>query len=209
MQESGFVNVFQDRENSWACVTLDDIIAASPDVMIIVETTWDGDSAQDKINFLHNHSGLCGTPFVQKADYIKIPFSASTPGPRNGAAALDMVNAAIHVTTGAETLNFKSGVGFFETDLLVTHTADLRCPFVPKVEEEVSPITTETEKIPFWAIALIVVFCVLFLLFFAFALAMYSREKQGKPIFKTLDSTNAAKAAQETRTAKDVEMNQA
>ena len=47
--------------------------------------------------------------------------------------------------------------------------------------------------------------CVLFLLFFACALAMFLREKQGKPIFVSLESTNAAK----TRTAKDVEMNKA
>ena len=121
MQESGLVNLFADRENSWACVTVTDIIAANPDVMIIVDADWD--KAIEKIDFIHNHTEFCGAPFVQKADYITIPFSASTLGPRNGAAALDMVNAAIHVTTGAETLNFKSGVGFFETDLLVTHTA--------------------------------------------------------------------------------------
>lgn len=207
MEEAGLVNAFADRPGSWYCVSIEDIIAADPDVFVIVEASWD--SAMKKIDWLHNHTDFCDMRAVQEADYIKIQFSASQLGPRNGVAALDMVNAAIHVTTGADTLNFQSGVGFFETDLLVTHTADLRCPFVPKVEEEVSPITTETEKIPSWAIALIVVFCVLFLLFFAFALAMYSREKQGKPIFKTLDSTNAAKAAQETRTTKNVELNQA
>ena len=35
----------------------------------------------------------------------------------------------------------------------------------------------------------------------------YFEHDQGKPIFISLDSTNAAKAAQETRTAKDVELN--
>ena len=40
--------------------------------------------------------------------------SASALGPRNGAAALDLVSAAIHVTTGATTMNFESGVEFFD-----------------------------------------------------------------------------------------------
>ena len=129
MQESGLINLFKDRANSWACVKIDEIIAASPDVVIIVETTWDGDSAQDKINFLHNRSALlCNAPFVKNADYIKIPFSASTPGPRNGVAALDMVSAAIHVTTGEATMNFESGVGFFDPLHLADHTKGLLCP---------------------------------------------------------------------------------
>jgi hypothetical protein len=191
MQESGLVNLFKDRENSWACVEIDEIIAASPDVVIIVETTWDGDSAQDKINFLHNRSALlCNAPFVKNADYIKIPFSASTPGPRNGVAALDMVNAAIHVTTGADTLNFKSGVGFFNTTVLVDHTADFLCPFVPKVRGESASVSVE-DKLPTWAIALIAIACVLCLLFFACALAMCIREKQGKPMFTSLEPGTA------------------
>ena len=67
------------------------IIDASPDVLIIVEASWD--SAINKIDYMHNSSAWCNAPFVQKADYIKIPFSASALGPRNGAAALDLVTA--------------------------------------------------------------------------------------------------------------------
>ena len=67
------------------------IIDADPDVLIIVEASWD--SAINKIDYMHNSSAWCNAPFVQKADYIKIPFSASALGPRNGAAALDLVTA--------------------------------------------------------------------------------------------------------------------
>ena len=128
MQSSGLVNAFAHRENSWACVTYTDIIAANPDVMIIVETNWEGDSAQHKINLLHNHTGFCNTPFVQNADYIKIPFSATSPGPRNGVAAMDMVAAAIHVTTGETQMNFKSGVKAFDPQELAERTKNLVCP---------------------------------------------------------------------------------
>ena len=128
MEESGLINAFADKPDSWYCVSIDEIIAADPDVFVIVDANWD--NAMKKIDYLHNHTGFCGMRAVQQADYIKIQFSASNLGPRNGVAALDMVNAAIHVTTGADTLNFNSGVGFFEKNELLTKTGNLRCPYV-------------------------------------------------------------------------------
>ena len=50
MHEAGFTNLFADRANSWACVTVADIIAAEPDVMIVVEAGFD--PALDKIGAL-------------------------------------------------------------------------------------------------------------------------------------------------------------
>ena len=112
MQAAGFTNLFADKEGSYACVDASEVIAANPDVLIIIEASWD--SALNKIDYMHNSSDFCGARFVKRADYIKIPFSASALGPRNGAAALDLVSAAIHVTTGATTMNFESGVEFFD-----------------------------------------------------------------------------------------------
>ena len=111
MQEAGLTNVFADVDDSWSCQNISTIIAADPDVMVVVDAAWD--PALAKIDFMHNHTEFCGARFVQKADYILIPFSASTLGPRNGAAALDMASAAIHVITGEATMNFQSGVDFF------------------------------------------------------------------------------------------------
>ena len=109
---AGMTNLFADLEGSYDCVSASDIIDANPDVLVIVEASWD--SALNKIDYMHNNSAFCAATFVQNADYIKIPFSASALGPRNGAAALDLVSAAIHVTTGATTMNFESGVEFFD-----------------------------------------------------------------------------------------------
>ena len=50
MKEAGFTNLFADRDNSWACVTIADIIASKPDVMIVVEAGFD--PALDKIGAL-------------------------------------------------------------------------------------------------------------------------------------------------------------
>ena len=126
MQEAGMKNVFAGTDGSWTCATASDILAAKPDVMIIVDAAWD--TAMSKIDFLHNHSDFCDADFVKGADYISIPFSASTLGPRNGAAALDMALAAIHVTTGSTTVDFKSGVNFISPDALEKRTVGLRCP---------------------------------------------------------------------------------
>ena len=99
LSRSGLTNAFADRPGSWYCVSLQDIIDADPDVFVIVDASWD--SAVGKLDYLHNHSDYCNLRAVQEAEYIKIQFSASTLGPRNGAAALDIVSAALHVITGS------------------------------------------------------------------------------------------------------------
>ena len=189
---SGLTNAFADREGSWYCVSLQDIIDAEPDVFVIVDASWD--SAEGKIDYLHNHTDYCNLKAVQNADYIKIQFSASTLGPRNGVAALDMVSAAMHVVTGDQTLNFQSGVDFFEEEMLKSRTENLKCPYVPKAEKI---LYKDRDKIPGWAIALIVIACLLCVLFSAFAFGMYFREKQGKPMFMTLEASKAAQQARQ------------
>ena len=187
---SGLTNAFADREGSWYCVSLQDIIDAEPDVFVIVDASWD--SAEGKIDYLHNHTDYCNLEAVQNASYIKIQFSASTLGPRNGVAALDMVSAAMHVVTGDQTLNFQSGVDFFEEEMLKSRTENLKCPYVPKAEKMLY-----RDKIPGWAIALIVIACLLCVLFSAFAFGMYFSEKQGKPMFMTLEASKAAQKARQ------------
>ena len=68
---------------------------------------------------MHNHTEFCNAHYVKNADYIKFPFSASTVGPRVGAAALDMVGAALKVVNkGESAMNFGSGVDFFDPEVL-------------------------------------------------------------------------------------------
>ena len=129
MQQSGLTNLFPDLPGSFKCVPIADVIALDPDVMVLVEAGFN--PSLDKIRWLYNHTDFCQKRYVQHADYIKVPFSASSLGPRNGAAALDIVTAALHVTTGGgsgSAMNFQSGVGFFDPEVLAADTADLRCP---------------------------------------------------------------------------------
>ena len=55
MQAAGFTNLFADKEGSYACVDASEVIAANPDVLIIIEASWD--SALNKIDYMHNHAG--------------------------------------------------------------------------------------------------------------------------------------------------------
>ena len=112
LNSSGLTNLFAHLPGGYACINASKVIKLNPDVVVIVEASWD--SALNKIDYMHNQSSFCDARFVKQADYITIPFSASALGPRNGAAALDLASVAIHVTTGAPAMNFQSGVQFFD-----------------------------------------------------------------------------------------------
>ena len=209
MQEAGLTNVFAGVDASWSCQNITTILAAAPDVMVIVDAAWD--SAISKIDYIHNHTGLCSAPFVQRADYITIPFSASTLGPRNGAAALDMVAAAIHVTTGNTMMNFESGVTFMDPELLRNRTAGLLCPVnldevvyssenaPTSAASNTTVVTVEADaSAPIALIAVLVVVIILFLAVAIFACTMYRAEKNGEPIFyKMSDNPSAKKSSTE------------
>ena len=142
---------------------------------------------------MHNHTEFCNAHYVKNADYIKFPFSASTVGPRVGAATLDMVGAALKVVNkGESAMNFNSGVDFFDPQVLVDHTKGLRCPLAADYwkpdywkPDSSAPSSTE-EKVPAWIIAVVVVACVLCLFVTAALGFVYRREKQGKPVFMNL-----------------------
>ena len=166
-----------------------------------------GRPAITKIDFMHNHSGFCDARFVQRADYITIPFSASTLGPRNGAAALDMVNAAIHVTTGATTMNFESGVTFFDPAVLEARTAGMMCPITSTaydassttaasptlVSEAAAQAASDTNGGMIAVLIVAIIFVVLFIATALFAFMMFKREKEGKPIFSSLNEVEMKK----------------
>ena len=133
MKSAGLTNMYADHttdpsEGGYVCLNGSGVLAKAKDahVMVLIDAAWS--SKLGKVDWLHNHSELCKAPVVQHANYITVPFSASTLGPRNGAAALDMVSAVIQVSTGDSTMNFQSGVGIFEPPELAARTASLRCP---------------------------------------------------------------------------------
>ena len=82
------------------------LLEAKPDVIVLAHASWD--TWEEKVEYLHNRSSSCEASVVQRGAYIQIPFSASTLGPRNGVAALDLALAALHLKTGSVEIDMKS-----------------------------------------------------------------------------------------------------
>ena len=130
MEQAGLNNVFSHYSTTFKCITMDEFLAADADVVLLGELkpsspTADppntGRSAEDKVDFMHNHAGFCEKPYVQSASYIRVPTSAKS-GPRTGASALDIAGAVLHVRTGDSSLDFKSGIKFFDPEVLAERT---------------------------------------------------------------------------------------
>lgn len=125
MQEAGLTNVFASTTGNWACVKEKDVIAAAPDVIVVVDAAWD--LAVDKLKWLYNQTDFCNTDALKAARLVQIPFSATSLSPRNGGAAHDLANAALHVRMNSVMNSKKSGVGFFDPQYIVDNTKGLNC----------------------------------------------------------------------------------
>lgn len=91
MSALGVDNVFADVEGGWAEVSWEAVIEADPDVVILVDASWD--PAADKIAFLESDPALADLPAVADGRFVTIPFSATTPGVRNGPAIAELATA--------------------------------------------------------------------------------------------------------------------
>mmetsp|Transcript_12593 Transcript_12593/g.23737 ORF Transcript_12593/g.23737 Transcript_12593/m.23737 type:complete len:469 (-) Transcript_12593:235-1641(-) len=125
MQRAGLSNVFKNVEGNWACVNESKVISANPDVIIVVDASWD--TAISKLQWLYGKKELCEVDALKGARFVQIPFSATTLSPRNGPAAHDLAMAAIHVRLGSLTATLESGVGSFSPHQLEVHTQGLTC----------------------------------------------------------------------------------
>jgi len=126
MREAGLTNVFSGEAGNWACVKVSSVIAAAPDVMVVVDAAWD--TAASKIQWLYNDEEFCKLDVLKAARFVSIPFSATTLSPRNGPAAYDLAIAAIHVRTGTTHTALESGVSSFNPYFLQAHSACGKCP---------------------------------------------------------------------------------
>ncbi|NHC23597.1 ABC transporter substrate-binding protein [Nocardioides sp. IC4_145] len=84
----GATNVFGDLPGSWAEGSWEDVLAADPDAIVLVDAAWD--PAEDKRAHLESDPVLSGLTAVREQRYAVVPFSASTAGVRlvDGAASL-------------------------------------------------------------------------------------------------------------------------
>lgn len=99
MSALGVDNVFADVEGGWSSVSWEAFIDADPDVIILVDASWD--PAADKIAFLGSDTSLADLPAVAAGRVVTIPFSATTPGVRNAPAIAELATTISDVTSDA------------------------------------------------------------------------------------------------------------
>lgn len=80
MDSLGVENVFADLEGSWADASWEAVADADPDVIILVDASWD--LAADKEAHLRNDPALADLSAVVDGNLVVIPFSATTAGVR-------------------------------------------------------------------------------------------------------------------------------
>ncbi|MFT3873001.1 MAG: ABC transporter substrate-binding protein [Nocardioides sp.] len=88
MDAVGADNVFADHEGNWFDASWEDVLAADPDVIVVVDASWD--TAKGKIAYLSKDKVLRQLTAVKEKRFVTIPFSESTPGVRlvDGARSL-------------------------------------------------------------------------------------------------------------------------
>lgn len=86
----GVDNVAGDVEDTWTSMAWEEIVAADPDVIVLVDATWN--SADDKIDRLESNAATSELSAVQAGRYLTVPFPATEAGVRNADAAADIAD---------------------------------------------------------------------------------------------------------------------
>ncbi len=88
MDAVGATNVFADLPGNWADASWEQVVAADPDVIVLIDAAFS--SAESKKAYLEADPVLRNLTAVRKQAFVTVPFSESTPGARtiDGAVTL-------------------------------------------------------------------------------------------------------------------------
>jgi iron complex transport system substrate-binding protein len=90
MTAAGLDNIFADVQDSWTSAGWESVVAANPDVVVLVDATWN--TAQSKIANLKANAATAGLDAVLNDRYIVVPFAATEGGIRNVEAAASIID---------------------------------------------------------------------------------------------------------------------
>src|SRR5690625_3334373 len=88
MDTLGLDNIAADIDDTWTSMGWEKIAAENPDVIILVDATWN--SAKEKIKRLEDNPVTSKLDAVKQERYLTIPFPASEAGVRSAGASVDM-----------------------------------------------------------------------------------------------------------------------
>ena len=88
MDTLGLQNIAADVQDSWASLSWETVVAANPDVIILVDA--DRNTAESKKELLASHPATAGMDAVVHNRYLVLPFAAAEAGVRNADAVADL-----------------------------------------------------------------------------------------------------------------------
>ncbi|WP_268532094.1 putative F420-0 ABC transporter substrate-binding protein [Cellulomonas sp. CW35] len=92
LDAAGLTNVFADVHDTWTSVGWEQVVAADPDVLVLVDSTWN--TAADKKAALAANPATAALQAVQQERYVVVPFAASEAGVRNADTVASIVEQA-------------------------------------------------------------------------------------------------------------------
>lgn len=89
MDAAGLTNIAADVHDTWTPFSWEDVIAADPDVIVLVDATWS--TTEKKITQLESNPATANLTAVQNGSYLIVRFPATEAGVRNVSAVEDIV----------------------------------------------------------------------------------------------------------------------
>jgi iron complex transport system substrate-binding protein len=88
MDAAGLTNIFADVHDTWTSAGWEQVVAADPDVIVLVDATWN--TAQKKIDLLESNPATSQLTAVREKRYLTVPFAAGEAGVRNAEAVASL-----------------------------------------------------------------------------------------------------------------------
>lgn len=88
MDAVGLENIAASVQDTWTPFSFEEIIAADPDVIVLVDSAWN--TAQSKIDALQANPATANLTAVQGDRFLTVPFPATEAGVRNVDAVKDL-----------------------------------------------------------------------------------------------------------------------
>ncbi|GIG29171.1 putative F420-0 ABC transporter substrate-binding protein [Cellulomonas marina] len=101
MDAVGLENVFADVHDTWTSAGWEQVVAADPDVVVLVDAAWN--TAESKIAALEANPATAALTAVRERRYVTVPFAATEGGVRNVEAAASIAQqlADLGVASGS------------------------------------------------------------------------------------------------------------
>ncbi len=88
LDAAGLTNIFAGVHDTWTSAGWEQVVAADPDVIVLVDATWN--TAASKIDLLEANAATSQLTAVREHRYLTIPFPAAEAGVRNADAVVSL-----------------------------------------------------------------------------------------------------------------------